>query len=410
MTSRLENILQNKQTMKHFESKAIRTQTQRTQYKEHSTPTFLTSSFTFDNAEHMRAMFAGEVEGNIYSRYSNPSTSELVEKVCQMEGAESGFATASGMSGVFTSIISFLKQGDNVIASRAVFGSTHQILTNILPRWGISFTYVDPTDVNSWEAAVQPTTKMLVMETPSNPGLAMIDLKQAGVFAKAHNLIFNVDNCFATPYLQQPITYGADIVVHSATKWMDGQGRVLGGLIVGRADLMQEVQTFIRHSGPAMSPFNAWLISKSLETLAVRMDRHCANASKLAQYFDDNGEVLKVFYPHHPTHPQYELGKRQMSQGGGIVTFEIKGGIARGSRFIDALKMISISSNLGDARSIITHPASTTHSKLSEAERLAVGITPGLIRLSVGLEHVDDIMSDVDQALALSTEAVKIAV
>lgn len=403
-------MLQQKQTMKHFESKAIRTQTARTQYKEHSTPAFLTSSFTFDNAEHMRAMFAGEVEGNIYSRYSNPSTSELVEKVCQMEGAEAGFATASGMSGVFTSIISFLKQGDHVIASRAVFGSTHQILTNILPRWGISFTYVDPTDVESWGAAVQVNTKMLVMETPSNPGLAMIDMKQAGDFAKAHNLIFNVDNCFATPYLQQPITYGADIVVHSATKWMDGQGRVLGGLIVGREDLMQEVQTFIRHSGPAMSPFNAWLISKSLETLAVRMDRHCANASKLAEYFDDHKEVLKVLYPHHPTHPQYELGKRQMSQGGGIVTFEVDGGVERGSRFIDALKMISISSNLGDARSIITHPASTTHSKLSEEERLAVGITPGLIRLSVGLEHVDDIISDIDQAMALSNPVIEFAV
>ena len=396
--------------MKHFESKAIRTQTERTQYKEHSTPAFLTSSFTFDNAEHMRAMFAGEAEGNIYSRYSNPSTSELITKVCQMEGAEAGFATASGMSGVFTSIISFLKQGDHVIASRAVFGSTHQILTNILPRWGISFTYVDPTDVASWESAVKPNTKMLVMETPSNPGLAMIDMEQAGKFAKAHNLIFNVDNCFATPYLQQPIKYGADIVVHSATKWMDGQGRVLGGLIVGREDLMQEVQTFIRHSGPAMSPFNAWIISKSLETLAVRMDRHCANASQLAQYFDDHSDVLKVLYPHHPTHPQYELGKRQMSQGGGIVTFEIEGGVARGARFIDAIKMISISSNLGDARSIITHPASTTHSKLSEAERLAVGITPGLIRLSVGLEHVNDIVSDVDQALALSNVSVKVAV
>ncbi len=396
--------------MKHFESKAIRTQTERTQYKEHSTPTFLTSSFTFDNAEHMRAMFAGEAEGNIYSRYSNPSTSELVEKVCQMEGAEAGFTTASGMSGVFTSIISFLKQGDHVIASRAVFGSTHQILTNILPRWGISFTYVDPTDVASWETAVQSNTKMLVMETPSNPGLAMIDMEQAGKFAKAHNLIFNVDNCFATPYLQQPIKYGADIVVHSATKWMDGQGRVLGGLIVGRADLMQEVQTFIRHSGPAMSPFNAWIISKSLETLAVRMDRHCANASQLAQYFDEHSDVLKVLYPHHSSHPQYDLGKKQMSQGGGIVTFEVDGGVARGSKFIDAINMISISSNLGDARSIITHPASTTHSKLSEAERLAVGITPGLVRLSVGLEHVDDIMSDLDQALAKSSAAVKVAV
>ena len=396
--------------MAHFETNAIRTQTERTQYKEHSTPTFLTSSFTFDNAEHMRAMFAGEASGNIYSRYSNPSTNELVEKVCLMEGAEAGFTTASGMSAVFTSIIAFLKQGDHVIASRAVFGSTHQILTNILPRWGITFTYVDPTAVNTWEKAVQPNTKMLLVETPSNPGLTLIDMEAAGKFAKAHQLIFNVDNCFATPYLQQPIKYGADIVVHSATKWMDGQGRVLGGLIVGKEELMPEVQTFIRHSGPAMSPFNAWLISKSLETLAVRMDRHCSNALRLANYLEDHSEINKVLYPHHPSHPQYDLGRKQMNQGGGIVTFEVKGGIERGSRFIDAIKMISISSNLGDARSIVTHPSSTTHSKLNTAECLAVGITPGLVRISVGLEHIDDIIGDIGQALAKSKQVLKIAI
>jgi len=389
--------------MKHFETNAIRTQTDRTQYKEHSTPTFLTSSFVFDDAEHMRAMFAGEAEGNIYSRYSNPSTSELIDKVCAMEGAEAGFTTASGMSAVFTSIIAFLQQGDHVIASRAVFGSTHQILTNILPRWGITHTYVDPTDVESWEQAVQPTTKMLILETPSNPGLSLIDLAKAGDFAKAHNLIFNVDNCFATPYLQRPIDFGADIVVHSATKWMDGQGRVLGGLIVGKEDLMPQIQTFIRHSGPAMSPFNAWIISKSLETLAVRMDRHCANALKLAEYLNNHSEINKVLYPHHPSHPQYQLGKHQMNQGGGIVTFEVKGGLERGSRFIDQIKMLSISSNLGDARSIITHPSTTTHSKLKQEECLAVGITPGLVRISVGLEHIDDIIKDVDQALMASS-------
>ena len=396
--------------MAHFETNAIRNQTERTQYKEHSTPAFFTSSFTFDNAEHMRAMFAGEAEGNIYSRYSNPGTTELIKKVCQMEGAESGFTTASGMSAVFTSIIAFLRQGDHVIASRAVFGSTHQILTNILPRWGITFTYVDPTDVSSWEKSVQANTKMLILETPSNPGLTLIDLEQAGKFAKAHNLIFNVDNCFATPYLQRPIEYGADIVVHSATKWMDGQGRVLGGLIVGKADLMQEVQTFIRHSGPAMSPFNAWIFSKSLETLAVRMDRHCANAAKLADFMGNHPEINKVLYPHHTAHPQYALGKRQMSQGGGIVTFEVQGGVARGRRFIDAIKLLSISSNLGDTRSIVTHPASTTHSKLSTDECMAVGITPGLVRVSVGLEHIDDIIKDLDQALAKSKGVLKVAV
>ena len=291
--------------MKKFETQAIRTQADRSHNREHSVPTYMTSSFMFDDAEHMRAMFAGEAEGNIYSRYSNPNTDELVQKVCLMEGAEAGFTTASGMSAVFNSIVPFLKTGDHVIATRAVFGSTHQILTQILPKWNITYTYVEPEDVESWEIAVQSNTKMLITETPSNPGLALIDLEAAGAFAKKHDLIFCVDNCFATPYLQQPIQYGADIVCHSATKWMDGQGRVLGGIIVGRQDLMAAVQLFIRHSGPAMSPFNAWMISKSLETLAVRMDRHCSNAKKVARFFDEYPEVERVLYPHHPSHPQY---------------------------------------------------------------------------------------------------------
>ncbi len=385
--------------MKKFETQAIRTQVKRSHNREHSVPTYMTSSFMFDDAEHMRAMFAGEAEGNIYSRYSNPNTDELVQKICLMEGAEAGFTTASGMSAVFNSIVPFLKSGDHVIASRAVFGSTHQILTQILPRWNITFTYVEPDEVASWEKAVQDNTKMLILETPSNPGLALIDLEAAGIFAKKHDLIYCVDNCFATPYLQKPIKYGADVVCHSATKWMDGQGRVLGGIIVGRADLMEKIKVFIRHSGPAMSPFNAWMISKSLETLAVRMDRHCCNAKRVAQFFDKNEEIERVLYPHHPSHPQYKLARKQMAQGGGIVTFEVVGGYERAKAFIDQIKMISLSSNLGDARSIVTHPASTTHSKLSEAERFSVGITPGMIRLSVGLEHIDDIIEDLAQAL-----------
>ncbi len=385
--------------MKKFETQAIRTQADRSHNREHSVPTYMTSSFMFDDAEHMRAMFAGEADGNIYSRYSNPNTDELVQKVCLMEGAEAGFTTASGMSAVFNSIVPFLKTGDHVIATRAVFGSTHQILTQILPKWNITYTYVEPEEVERWESAVQPNTKMLITETPSNPGLALIDLEAAGVFAKKHNLLFCVDNCFATPYLQQPIQYGADIVCHSATKWMDGQGRVLGGIIVGRQDLMQAVQLFIRHSGPAMSPFNAWMISKSLETLAVRMDRHCSNAKKVARFFDEYPEVERVLYPHHPSHPQYKLARKQMKLGGGIVTFEVVGGYDRAKAFIDKIQMISLSSNLGDARSIVTHPSSTTHSKLSEAERLSVGITPGMIRLSVGLEHIEDIIGDLKQAL-----------
>jgi O-succinylhomoserine sulfhydrylase len=358
----------------------------------------------------MRATFAGEETGNIYSRYSNPNTDELVKKVCLMEGAEAGFTTASGMSAIFNSIVPFLKTGDHVLASRAVFGSTHQILTQILPKWNITFTYVEPEDVASWEAAVQPNTKMLILETPSNPGLTLIDLEAAGKFAKKHELIFCVDNCFATPYIQRPIEFGADIVCHSGTKWMDGQGRVLGGIIVGKADLMADIQVFIRHSGPSMSPFNAWILSKSLETLAVRMDRHCSNAKKVARFFEKQEEIEAVFYPHLPSHPQYKLAKKQMKLGGGIVTFEVKGGFERAKRFIDCIKMISLSSNLGDARSIITHPASTTHSKLLAEEQLSVGITPGLIRLSVGLEHIEDIIGDLKQALEASKVKEKIAV
>lgn len=371
----------------------------RSQYREHSNPLFLTSSFVFPSAEQMRDTFAGETEGIIYSRYSNPNTDEFIRKVCAMEGAEAGFATASGMAAVFASMAAFLNSGDHILASRAVFGSTHQILTNIFPRWGITHTYVDPQDVDQWAQYIQPNTKMLVVESPSNPGLALIDLEKAGALAKKHQLIFNIDNCFATSYIQQPIKYGADLIVHSGTKWMDGQGRVLAGIVAGRQDLIDQVQGFCRHTGPALSPFNAWILSKSLETLAVRMDRHCANALQLARFLEDQPVVNQVFYPFLPSHPQYELAKKQMRLGGGIVTFEIKGGAEAAMRFLNKIQMCSLSSNLGDARSIVTHPASTTHSKLKPEERAAVGITDGLIRISVGLEHIDDIIGDVGRAL-----------
>ncbi len=384
----------------HFETNAIRTQTEITGEKEHSTPMYLTSSFRFDNAEEMRALFAGESEGNIYSRYSNPNTNELIEKVCLMEGTEAAFATSTGMAAVFTSIAAFLKQGDHLIASRAVFGSTHQILTQILPRWGITHTYVDPVHCDEWEKHILPETKMILLETPSNPGLSITDLEKAGKIARKHNLLLNVDNCFATPYLQQPAKYGADIITHSATKFMDGQGRVLGGIVAGRKELIDEVIFFNRHTGPAMSPFNAWVISKSLETLAVRMDRHCENALAIARFLESqSAKISNVLYPFLESHPQYELAKKQMRLGGGIVSFELRGGLEAGQRFLDELKMITRSSNLGDTRSIATHPASSTHSKLTEVERLAVNITPGLIRISVGLEHPDDVISDIEQAL-----------
>ena len=385
--------------MKNFETLAIRTQSERSQFNEHSTPLHLTSSFVFDDAEQMRAMFSDEVEGNIYSRFSNPNTTELIEKICALEGAEAGWATATGMAAVFTTFGALLKQGDHVLACRSIFGSSHTILTKILPKWGITFTYVDIDDTESWGEAVQENTKLVFAETPTNPGVDILDLEWLGVFAKEYNLLYVVDNCFATPYLQQPIKYGADLVIHSATKYLDGQGRVLGGLIAGRQDLIDEVQAFARHSGPALSPFNAWVISKSLETLAVRMDRHSDNALKLATWLENHPQVELVKYPFLTSHPKYEVAKKQMRAGGGIVTFIVKGGVEKGRQFLDKLQMVSITANLGDTRTIATHPASTTHSKLTEEERQEVGILPGLIRISVGLEHIDDIIGDIEQAL-----------
>jgi O-succinylhomoserine sulfhydrylase len=385
------------------ESKLIRTQTPRSSNREHSTPLYLTSSFIFDDAEQGRAIFADEQQGNIYSRYSNPNTTEFIDKVCELEGAEAGLAFSSGMAGVFASFAGLLKAGDHIVSFRSIFGSTHQLLTTLFPRWGITSTYVDAANPDDLEKAIQPSTKMIFLETPSNPGLELVDLEWLCKIKEKHpHIIINVDNCFATPYLQKPIAYGVDIVSHSATKYMDGQGRVLGGVVVGRADLIKEMMFFIRHTGPAMSAFNAWLLSKSLETLPLRMDRHCSNALAVAEALEKSAEVEVVRYPHLKSHPQYELAKRQMKQGGGIVTFVIKGGFERAKRFLDALEMILISSNLGDSRSIATHPSSTTHSKLKEEERLQIGIFPGSIRLSIGLENVDDIVADVKNALEKS--------
>ena len=385
--------------MKNFETLAIRTQSERSQYNEHSTPLHLTSSFVFDDAEQMRAMFSDEVQGNIYSRFSNPNTTELIEKIKLLEGAEAGWATATGMAAVFTSFGALLKQGDHVLACRSIFGSSHTILTKILSKWGIEFTYVDIDDTENWKNFVKENTKLVFAESPTNPGVDILDLEWLGDFAKEHGLLYVIDNCFATPYLQKPIKYGADLVIHSATKYLDGQGRVLGGLIAGKQNLIDEVQAFARHSGPALSPFNAWVISKSLETLPVRMDRHSENALKLAEWLDKHPEVALVKYPFLPSHPKYNVAKQQMKAGGGIVTFIVKGGVEKGRQFLDKLSLVSITANLGDTRTIATHPASTTHSKLTEEERQEVGIFPGLIRVSVGLEHIDDIIGDINQAL-----------
>jgi O-succinylhomoserine sulfhydrylase len=379
---------------------AIRTQTERTNEMEHSSPMFLTSSFVFDNAEEMRAAFADETDDNIYSRFSNPSVKEFVDRVCALEGAEAGHATASGMSAVFATFMAFLKQGDHLLSCNAIFGSTHTIITKYLSRYGIEYTYV-PTSATAeeWKSAVRPNTKMIYLETPTNPGLDIVDLELVNKIAKEHKLIFNVDNCFATPVCQRPIDYGADIVLHSATKWMDGQGRVLGGVVVGKKELIKELYLFCRSTGPAMSPFNAWVLSKSLETLDVRMERHASNALKLALALEKNEKISWLKYPHLPSHPQYKIAKKQMTTGGAIVCFELKGGLEAGRNFLNNLELLSLTANLGDTRSIASHPASTTHAKLSEEERLAVNITPGLIRISVGLEYVDDILNDVLQAM-----------
>jgi O-succinylhomoserine sulfhydrylase len=383
----------------HFESIAIREQMERTAYREHSTPLFLTSSFTFPSPELMADTFQGEGDGLIYSRYNNPNTDEFINKVCLLEGVEDGFATASGMSAVFASIAPFVSQGDHILASRALFGSTLQILGQILSKWGVTFTLTDPSNPMDWEEKVQPNTRMFLLESPSNPGLALVDLTAAGAFCKKNNILFNIDNCFATPYLQNPAKFGADLIVHSATKWMDGQGRVLGGIVVGNSELIEKVRFFCRHTGPAMPPFNAWILSKSLETLAVRMDRHCQNAQQIAQFLLERSEINQVIYPFLPSHPQYELAKKQMKWGGGIVSFEVKGGLKAAMSLLGELKFCSLSSNLGDTRTILTHPASTTHSRLSPDEKKAVGITEGLIRISVGLEHIDDIKADLTQAM-----------
>jgi O-succinylhomoserine sulfhydrylase len=384
---------------KHFETEAIRNQTERTQFSEHSTPLYLTSSFVFEDAEEMRASFAEEKERNLYSRFTNPNTTEFVDKIVAMEGAEAGYAFATGMSAIFSTFAALLNSGDHVVSCRSVFGSTHSMFTKFLPKWNINTTYFKVEEVDLVESLINKNTKILYIETPTNPAVDILDLELLGKIAKKHNLIYIVDNCFATPYVQQPIKFGADLVIHSATKLIDGQGRVLGGVTVGRTDLMREIYLFARNTGPAMSPFNAWVLSKSLETLAIRVEKHAENALKLATFLEENEHVDVVKYPFLQSHPQYEVAKKQMKLGGNVVAFEIKGGIEAGRLFLDHIKMCSLSANLGDTRTIVTHPSSTTHGRLSEEDRLEVGITNGLVRISVGLENIEDIIEDIQQAL-----------
>ena len=383
-----------------LETRAVRTQMERSQYLEHSTPLHLTSSFVFEDAEDMRASFAEEKQRNIYSRFTNPNTSEFVQKVTEMEGAEDGVSFATGMGAIYGTFAALLNAGDHIVSARSVFGSTHTLFTKYLPKWNIETSYFKVEEPEAIADLIKPNTKILYAETPTNPGVDILDLQYLGHIAKEYNLILIIDNCFATPYLQQPIKFGADLVIHSATKLIDGQGRVLGGVTVGSLDLIHEIYLFARNTGSALSPFNAWILSKSMETLPVRVDRHCQTALETAVYLENHPKINWVKYPFLKSHPQFELAKKQMSQGGSIVAFEIKEGIDAGRNFLNALEMLSLSSNLGDSRSIVTHPASTTHSKLSESDRSEVGITDGMVRLSIGLEHIEDIKNDLNQALA----------
>lgn len=382
-----------------FETNAIRTQTERSSFLEHSTPLYITSSFIFEDAEEMRASFAEEKERNIYSRFSNPNTSEFIEKICQMEGAEDGVTFSSGMGAVFGTFAALLNAGDHIISSRSVFGSTHSLFTKYFPKWHINTSYFNIDQIDQIEKLIQKKTKCIYVESPTNPGVEILDLEFLSKIAEKYNLLFIVDNCFATPYLQNPIQYGADLVIHSATKLIDGQGRVLGGIVVGKKEFIREIYLFSRNTGNTLSPFNAWVLSKSLETLAVRIERHCSSALEISKKLEKVDQISWVKYPFLTSHPQYELAKKQMKFGGNIISFELKGGLSAGYDFINKIKLCSLSSNLGDTRTIITHPASTTHSKLSSEDRFKVGISEGMIRLSIGLEHPKDIWADLKQAI-----------
>lgn len=382
-----------------FETQAIRTQSPRTHQREHAVPLYLTSSFVFNSAEQGAAIFKGEEQGNLYSRFSNPNTDEFIDKLCLLEGCQKGVATASGMAAVYNSFVANLQSGDHLLASKDIFGNSSYIIKEILPKMGVDYTFVDVDDEAAWSASIKPNTKLLYVETPSNPTLKTANLKFLGELCAKHNTIYVVDNCFASPYLQQPAIYGADLVLHSATKFIDGQGRVLGGAILGREDLVQKCYDLIRRTGASLSPFNAWILSKSLETLAVRMERHCSNAHKVAEYLESHSKINAVTYPHLESYPQLALAKKQMKLGGGLVAFEIKANQKKALAFLNELRLFSLTANLGDCRSIATHPASTTHAKLSAEEQVACGITPGLLRLSIGLEHIDDLIEDLENAL-----------
>lgn len=381
------------------ETLAVHAGTVRSQFGEHSEALFLTSSFVFENAAQAAARFIGEQPGNIYSRFTNPTVTMFEERLAAMEGAEQCVATASGMSAILACVMGVLKAGDHVVASRSLFGATVNLFNNIIKKFGVETTYVSATDVAEWQAAVRPNTRLFFLETPSNPLTEISDIAAIAVVAKKCGALLAVDNCFCTPILQRPLLMGADIVIHSATKYIDGQGRVLGGAVLGSKKHLEGVYGFLRTAGPTMSPFNAWVFLKGLETLKIRMDAHSANALELARWLETQPNVARVLYPGLPSHPQHALAMKQQKTGGGIVSFEVKGGKAAAWRVIDNTRLLSITANLGDTKTTITHPASTTHARITPEARAAAGITDGLIRIAVGLEAVVDLQNDLARGL-----------
>ena len=381
------------------ETLAVHAGTVRSQFGEHSEALFLTSSFVFDNAAQAARRFIGEESGNIYSRFTNPTVTMFEERLAALEGAEQCIATASGMSAILACVMGVLKAGDHVVASRSVFGATVNLFNNIVKKFGVDTTWVSATDAAEWKAAVKPNTKLFFLETPSNPLTEISDIAAIAAVAKQCGALLAVDNCFCTPILQKPLALGADIVIHSATKYIDGQGRVLGGAVLGRKAQLEGVYGFLRTAGPTMSPFNAWVFLKGMETLKLRMDAHSANALALAQWLEQQPGVSRVYYPGLPSHPQHALALKQQKSGGGIVSFEVKGGKEAAWRVIDNTRLLSITANLGDAKTTITHPATTTHARITPEARAAAGITDGLIRIAVGLEAVVDIQNDLKRGL-----------
>jgi len=381
------------------ETLAVRSGSVYSQFNEHSEAMFLTSSFTFDNAEQAAKRFIGEEPGNIYARFTNPTVTMFEERLAILEGAEQCVATSSGMSAILSLCMGLLKSGDHIVASRSLFGSSINLFNKLIKKFGVETTYVSPTDVAEWAVAVRPETKLFFLETPSNPMTEISDIAALSVIAKQHDVLLVVDNCFCTPILQRPFELGADIVIHSATKYIDGQGRVLGGAVLGSKKLMEPVYGFLRTAGPTMSAFNAWVFLKGLETLNIRMTAHSASALELATWLEAQPNVTRVLYPGLPSHPQYDLALKQQKTGGGIVAFEVKGGKEAAWRVIDNTKLLSITANLGDTKSTITHPATTTHARITPEARADAGITDGLLRISVGLESIIDIQDDLARGL-----------